>query len=181
MGGIRMFSRRSPHRFLWKPQQFLTGCSWLRWGRRGKGRAVTGGILQRRRIRQTRLPGLAGRASQTPPSRAWQGFSEPVFPSLHDVALTTRVGLNNATLRWFRSHLVGGVFRTLLFAELLLEAITGPITLRQHAAARIANRVAGQRCTAAIRASTHALLLGWRRITIVQDDPHFFSNTSSDF
>ena len=106
--------------------------------------------------------------------------SEAVFPSLHDVSLTTRVGLNNAALRWFRSHLVGGVFRTLLIAELLLEAITGPIALRQHTATRIANRVAGQRCTAAIRASTHALLLGWRRITIVQDDPHFFSNTSGN-
>jgi len=43
--------------------------------------------------------------------------------------------------------------------------------LGKNSAARITNRIAGQRRAAAIRASTHALWLGWRRITIPQDDP----------
>ena len=97
--------------------------------------------------------------------------SKAILSSLHDVALTARMGLNHASLRGFCSHLVGRILLALGLAKLLLEAITCTIALRQHPATRIANRVAWQRSTAAIRASTHVIWLGWRRITIVQDNP----------
>ena len=96
---------------------------------------------------------------------------EPIFFSLHDVALSSRVRLNHASLRWFGRHSIGRLLVLLVLAELLFKSIAFTITGGQHATARVANRVAGQRSAAAVGACTHVVWLGWDRITIVHKNP----------
>ena len=97
--------------------------------------------------------------------------AKPVLPPLEDVLLATGVCLNHTPLGWFGGHFVGGFLVLLLLPKLLFKTVCLAIAFGKHAAAGVANRIAWQRYAAAIGACTHGLRPGWRRITVVPNNP----------